>query len=132
MADVCTVEPVTVEDKAADVRIAHNGRINYWLTVRTASGDQERFTLADTRTRMSSAFWKVALGQPVYALVFRQRVAMLAINGQALPTSDDPDVGARANIARWIGALFLLALAAYSLYCAWVVLTQPDPRVYSP
>jgi len=117
LPEPCTVELVTVEDKDAELQFAHNGRIDYWLSIRTASGDRERFMLAESRPRSRSAFSSVVVGQPYYALIFRQQVASIAISGQVMQTSDNPDVAARGNTMRWIGTFVFLALAAYSFYC---------------
>jgi len=53
-------------------------------------------------------------------LVFANRVAFIAVNGQAISTSDNPDVAHDLTIVRVAVCALLLGLALSYFYRAWI------------
>jgi len=110
----CRVQKVTV---MAEHHSVGGGRGNPLpsVTLLLASGEQRT-----VRLTRSDAIFAIKVGEQINALVFGDRAALLAVNGQAVSTSDDPEVAHYLMMVR-IVVCSLLALGALCFFIlAWV------------
>jgi len=69
--------------------------------------------------QQEDAFRIAAIGAPVAALIYRQRVVAAAVGGYVVPTADNPDVIGGVNALRWMSTAFFLVCAALAFYIAF-------------
>jgi hypothetical protein len=111
----CVIQQVTVTNKIE--KLNYTGRSHttqYWITTRLPWGAQHAVMLRGGR----AVYNAVVVGRPLNALLWGDRVALLAVQGQAVSTSDNPDVAHQVQILRWLGVVLLIGMALGSLYRA--------------
>lgn len=80
------------------------------------------------RLTRSDVIGSIRVGEQIEALVFANRVAFIAVNGQAISTSDNPDVAHDLTIVRVAVCALLLGLALSYFYRAWISVAKRRVR----
>ena len=129
LADRCVIQQLPVARKYYTEQhpIGHQTiQYQYWITtvfpwgprhsVQIRSRRDGRFSLVASADR--EVYDSIAQGQTVNALMLGQRVAVLAVDGRAISTSDDPDVQRSLEAGKQLAAKVLVGLGLLSLILA--------------
>lgn len=110
----CVLQSVAVVNKN---QVIHFGRgagrgPTYTITLLMPWGGQHSVTLRGDK----HAFNGISVGRPINALLYGHRIALLAVNGRAISTTENPQVDRLVQVMRWIGTGVLLVAGLFSFY----------------
>ena len=111
----CTVAFVPVEDKrtVTDYRPTTMPQQKHFISVSTTLADNPTFQIVGPNVLPD-----VAIGKPLYVLIFRRQIVMSLINGQAVETVNNPDNAASTNTFRKVLTVLSLLFAAGAFFIA--------------
>ena len=111
----CTVAFVPVENKRSVTEYRQRGMPyqHYFITVSTRLADNPTFQIVGPNVLPD-----VAIGKPLYVLIFRRQIVMSLINGQAVNAVNNPDNTASTNTFRKVLTVLFLLCAAGAFFIA--------------
>lgn len=103
-SDRCVLQMVMVQNKHVELGGRHSNR-SYSVTMALPWGGSRTVTLRGGH----QAYDSIAVGRALPTLIWGRRLALLAVSGRVVSTSDNPDTEHMLQIVRWCGiGLFLL------------------------